>query len=114
MEYLSFEKELMFMGNVIKDILEIDEKARQMITDAERKKDRIIREAQDSESAIKNEVITKANNRIEKIEEIEKSNCDKKLSELNKIRDDKVSALNSIYENEHKNWEDSIFNSIVK
>lgn len=101
------------MENIINKIIEIDENARRRLEEACQKKSEILCDAEKQEVAIRNDVLQRVKGRVEKIEEFEKTNADEKLEELNKKKEEAISYLNTIYNDNHEQWEKEIYNNIL-
>lgn len=101
------------MENIINQILKIDEKARQMIADAQKQKQNILDKANDSKGAVKEELMERAKSRLGKVEASEQAHSDEKILEINRIKQEKINKLDKIYNDNHIKWEKEIFNNII-
>lgn len=101
------------MDNIITNILEIEQNAKNRLAEAEQKRNQIIADAKAEEENIINAKIKEANDKIEKINFEEKQKADKKLTEIEQSRISEISRLDTIYNEQHSKWEDEIFNSII-
>ena len=101
------------MDNIITNILEIEQNAKNRLAEAEQKRNQIIADAKAEEENIINAKIKEANDKIEKINFEEKQKADKKLTEIEQSRISEISRLDTIYNEQHSKWADEIFNSII-
>ena len=101
------------MDNIITNILEIEQNAKNRLAEAEQKRNQIIADAKAEEENIINAKIKEANDKIEKINFEEKQKADKKLTEIEQSRISEINRLDTIYNEQHSKWEDEIFNSII-
>lgn len=101
------------MESIINQIIEIDEKARQMIADAEKKSKEILDKAHDNEVTVKEEWLERAKSRALKVEEYYRLESEEKIIEINKRKQEKIDKLDKIYNDNHTQWEDEIFKNII-
>lgn len=102
------------MENIINEILEIDQKAREKLEKAQEQKKTILREAEKAEENIKCDILVRANNRVDKVEEFEKAHCDEKIEAVKKSTDETIALLNKTFDESHNDWENLIYNNIIE
>ena len=101
------------MENIINQILEIDEKARQMIANAEKQKREILDKAHDSEVTVKEEWMERAKSRIESVEEVKRAESEEQILEINRQKQEKINKLDKAYNDNHIKWEKEILKNII-
>jgi len=101
------------MDNIIDQILEIDQMACGKIESAFNQKNCILLQAQEEEDKIKLDAIAKANEHAIGNEATENAIVDEKISAINKQTSQTIKAFNSIFEANHKQWEENIFKNII-
>ena len=100
-------------SNIITSILEIDQKAKDKITQAEQMKNKIIADAKAEEERIINSKVHDADEKLRLIEEEEKKKSQAHLIEIEKKKSEEIEKLNSVYEERHEDWEENIFKAII-
>ena len=101
------------MENVINKILQIDKEACQRVEQAKQEKIQILSEAKIEETRIKEEHIKRADDRIDKVDEHEKSLADEKITKIEAEKQQKLAALQTLYDQNHTIWEQDIYRRIV-
>ena len=101
------------MENVINRILEIDKDACVRLEQAEKQKKQILAETKIEEAKIKEDHIKRADVRIQKVEETEKKFAEEEMIKLEEKKQEQISKLNAIFEQNHISWEQDIFQRIV-
>ncbi len=101
------------MENVINQILDIDEKARAMIAEAEEKKQEILKQAHESEGQIKDEFIEKAKAKAVKVEEAQKIESDEKIAEIEQMKQEKIQLLDKTYNDNQEQWKNEIIKNVI-
>ncbi|MEG0894423.1 MAG: hypothetical protein RSE07_01925 [Oscillospiraceae bacterium] len=101
------------MINTINAILKIDEKAKQKVNEALKFKDDVEKQMQ-KEMCLENEEIdTKINDRIKKIEDFENQYSAEQAAIIDKQTKDKIQNLEDVYNKIHEKLEEEIFQNIV-
>lgn len=101
------------MENVINRILEIDEKARMMIAEAEKKKQNILNEAHENEQQVKDNFVNKSQEKISKVDEVHKLESNEQIAGIENEKRLKIEKLDKLYADKHAEWEAQILKSIV-
>ncbi|MCX7658790.1 MAG: hypothetical protein N2Z57_08950 [Oscillospiraceae bacterium] len=101
------------MDNIINKIIEIDDEACRRVEDAEEKKKQIISQAKIEAAGIKEEHKKRADEKLIKVEECEKSVADEKIAKIENEKQEKIKALQKIFDDNHLAWEQEIFKRIV-
>lgn len=101
------------MGNIITDILKIEADAQKRVSDAEQEGIRIIAEAKIQRDEIINSKIQETENKIKKINSDEKIKAEEKLSKIKQNGSDEIANIDAVYNLNHSEWEESIFNQII-
>ena len=101
------------MENIIASILEIENNAKARLEEAEKKRNRIIADAKSEQENMVEAKIRKAEERLGKINSEEKKKAEEKLAEIEKLKDDEIRRLDSVFEKQRGKWEDEIFGAII-
>ena len=101
------------MENIINHILEIDEKARKMIVDAQKQKQEILDKAHSSEAVVKKEWLDKAKIRLSNVEESKRAESDEKIFEIEAKKQKRIEKLDKTYNENHMKWEKEIIENII-
>lgn len=101
------------MESVINRIIEIDENATQRINSAFEKRNQIIENTKKQCMEIRNKIESDADLRISQIEDFNKSEFEKEVSELEKKFNDEIDEMNAFYEYNHEKIEKEILAEIV-
>ena len=101
------------MENVIASILEIENNAKSRLAEAEKKRNRIIADAKAEQENMVAAKIRDAEKRLGEIDSEEKKKAEEKLAEIEKLKDDEIRRLDSVFEKQRGKWEDEIFGAII-
>lgn len=101
------------MESVVNKIIEIDRMADSRINDARKRSDEILSETEEKCRKLRNDICTAADKRIAEIEEINRSDFDFKVSELEKKYSTEKLEMDSFFDSRHTEIENSIFAEIV-
>lgn len=101
------------MENIINQILEIDEKARKMLADAQKQKQNILDKAHISEAGVKKEWQEKARMRLLSVEETQRADSDEKMLEIDREKQKSIDKLDKTYNENHIKWEKEIITNII-
>lgn len=101
------------MENVINKILEIDKEACCRLESAKEKQKQILCDAKLEEARIKDDNIKKADDRVEKVDKYESEVSEEKIAVILDQKQQKLSKLQAIYDENHISWEQDILQRIV-
>lgn len=101
------------MENVIAGILEIENKAKERLEEAEKMKNKIIADAKaERENMLKNK-IKEAEEKLGRMDSEEKKRAEDRLAEIERNKKNEISRLDRIFDEKRSVWEDEIFAAIV-
>jgi hypothetical protein len=101
------------MKDVIKEILEANEKAKNDIENVEKLKLESAHRVRDKLSEIQSEYIDKARMNIKVIQKIEESKAEMKIEKINEECEKNSEKIEKIYSKNKNSWINSIFDNIV-
>lgn len=101
------------MENIITSILEIEQNAKARLEEAVRQRDKIIADAEAEKDRIVAEKIIEAEEKAAQVSLGEKKKTDEKLAEIEAARADEIKRLDRVYEKNHTEWENNIFNAVI-
>lgn len=101
------------MENVILGILEIEKNAKARLAEAENEKNKIIADARKEREKIIRARVREAEKKLDQIGSEEKKEADKRLAEIEALKNDEIKRLNKTFEERRKQWEDDIFNAVI-
>lgn len=102
------------MQDMLKKIIEMDEKARQMKEEAQLEKAATEKEIEDIKHKIYNDYIERAKERIEKNSQIDRESAEKSW-EITKAKHKSVLIeLEAMYDQNHENWVEEIVNRVLE
>lgn len=101
------------MDNIINTILKIENEAKHRISSAEEKSSDIMRQTKLKSSEIKNKIKSDTEKKAEEIEKNESIKISKAKEEIDRKCSEKYQALENIYNVNHLEWENEIFQRIV-
>ena len=101
------------MESVINRIIEIDKNATERINSASEKRNQIIEDTKKQCMEIRTKIERDADMRISQIEDFNKSEFEKEVSELEKKFNDEINEMNSFYDYNHETIEKEILAEIV-
>lgn len=102
------------MENIISEILEIDEKAREKLAEADSERNKIIADARAEEARMLEESLKSAEARVAEIEKEEAEKTKLRLIELDAERDAEIKRLDRIFEERKEEWEEKIFQLLLE
>ena len=101
------------MESVINRIIEIDKNATERINSASEKRNQIIEDTKKQCMEIRTKIERDADMRISQIEDFNKSEFEKEVSELEKKFNDEINEMNAFYDYNHETIENEILAEIV-
>ena len=101
------------MESVINRIIEIDKNATERINSASEKRNQIIEDTKKQCMEIRTKIERDADMRISQIEDFNKSEFEKEVSELEKKFNDEINEMNAFYDYNHETIEKEIWAEIV-
>ena len=101
------------MKDVIKEILEANEKAKNDIENVEKLKLESAQRVRDKLSEIQSEYIDKARMNIKVIQKIEESKAELEIEKIVRECEIKIKNIKNIYDKKKNLWINSIFDNIV-
>lgn len=101
------------MDEIINKILDIDRQAEERLLQAEKDKMKILNEAKLQEMKIKENCISRADDRIEKVELSEKQGADEQIEKITSEMKAKMADLDKLFNDNKEKWENEIFHRIV-
>ena len=101
------------MDEIINKILDIDRQAEERLLQAEKDKMKILNEAKLQEMKIKENCISRADDRIEKVELSEKHGADEQIEKITSEMKAKMADLDKLFNDNKEKWENEIFHRIV-
>ena len=101
------------MDEIINKILDIDRQAEERLLQAEKDKTKILNEAKLQEMKIKENCISRADDRIEKVELSEKQGADEQIEKITSEMKAKMADLDKLFNDNKEKWENEIFHRIV-
>ncbi len=101
------------MESVINRIIEIDKNATERINSASEKRNQIIEDTKKQCMEIRTKIERDADMRISQIEDFNKSEFEKEVSELEKKFNDEINEMNAFYDYNHETIEKERLAEIV-
>ena len=101
------------MDELIKKIIEIENKAQSVIKEARDDQDKLDENIAKTIDEIKSDVLSKAEKKCKEIQLIEDSDADNKIAEILKEKEASMAQLNSIYEQKCDEWVNDITAGII-
>ncbi|WP_040197983.1 hypothetical protein [Candidatus Soleaferrea massiliensis] len=101
------------MQSIIKQLIELDELAREMIDQAKDQKKELIEHIDEEKAQIESEYIGRADRRLQIISDLEEKNMKNMVHAIQMRNDEMIGELQKQYEQNHQGWEDEIFNRCI-
>ena len=101
------------MQAIIKQLIELDELAREMIDQAKQQKKELIEHIDQEKAQIEDEYINRADRRMRIISDLEEKNTKKMIQSIQARNEESLAKLQKQYEENHKEWEDAIFRRCI-
>ncbi len=99
--------------DIISAILDIDNKARLMMKDAERECAEIMQKAAQTEETVRTDIEAEVERKLSAYESAEKAEAEKRLESVEKEKQAELQKLDSAYERSREQWEEKIFNAVI-
>jgi cell division septum initiation protein DivIVA len=101
------------MENIINSILQIEQTAKDKLSSAQSLKNEIIAGARAEEERIINDKLKEASDRLKVLEDEEMRKYNEMVKEIEKRKAEEIKRLDAVYEKQHKEWEDEIFDFVI-
>lgn len=101
------------MEGVIQKLIELEYKAKKITTDAKEKEKTLSQQIQTKQQETQNWVSDQYRKKIEDMKRAQQLELNEKLEQTNRKNSSQIEAIQNEYENNHLNWENSVFNSII-
>lgn len=101
------------MENVIAGILEIENKAKERLEEAEKMKNKIIADAKAERENMLKIKIKEAEEKLGRMDSEEKKRAEERLEEIEQSRKSEISRLDKVFNEKRSIWEDEIFAAII-
>lgn len=99
--------------DVISAILDIDNRANDMIEEGKRRRDEILKEAELAEKNIADDINSAADEKIEKFREEKLSEQRSAQEQLDVSLKESKERLQRVYDENHEKWENDIFSAVI-
>jgi vacuolar-type H+-ATPase subunit H len=99
--------------NIISDIIEIDEMAKDKMAEAEKKRIQIIANAKTERDEIISDKLKKTNEKLAGIEKAESEKADAKNNEIEQNKENEIKRIDDIFAQKSGAWTDEIVKAIV-
>ena len=101
------------MDDIIKSIIDIDRGASDKLSEAEKKKLKIITEAKALQESIVKEAVENSKRELEQIEADRKKAAEEKIAALEADRDRRLEAMKKAFSDNSDKWADEIFKAVI-
>lgn len=98
--------------DIISAILDIDNKAREMMLDANRKSAEILSKAAEDEQMVRTDIMNEVERKLSALEQSESANAQKRVEAIGERTEAEKLKLTEMYESKHEEWSDSLFEDI--
>ncbi|HCC35500.1 MAG TPA: hypothetical protein DEQ02_07660 [Ruminococcaceae bacterium] len=102
------------MEDMIKRILDVDTKARNMTSKAEQARALSLRNIPERTTKLKQEYLERANERVEKVEAAEKEAAEASFLEKASVHKEALLRLEQIFEHNKETWVNEIVKSVLE
>ncbi|MDR0903909.1 MAG: hypothetical protein LBM59_04690 [Ruminococcus sp.] len=99
--------------NIISDIIEIDERAKDKMADADKKRIQIIASAKTERDEIISDKLKKTHEKLAAIEKSESEKAEGKNAEIEQNKKTEIDRIDSIFAEKGNGWVDEIVKAIV-
>ncbi len=99
--------------DIISAILEIDNTAKEMMKNAEEKRNELMDRARESEAASREDIMAAAKKETDVFEKNEKMNAEKEIDRIEQEKQKTIERLDRTFEENRGRWASEIFESIV-
>ncbi len=101
------------MEEIIKRIMEIEDKAQEIMTDARKKHDGLEKRVEAKETRMKRQMDMAADRRCIAIQQTEKSRAEEEIARINERTDKQLSRLEKKYRESKAKWVDDMVEHII-
>lgn len=99
--------------DIISAILDIDNKARLMMKDAEHECAEIMQKAAQTEETVKTDIEAEVERKLSEYESAEKTGAQERLESVEKEKQAELQKLDRAFEQNRERWEETIFNAVI-
>ena len=101
------------MDNIIGTILEIENEAKNRVSSAEQKSSDIMKQTKQISEKRRNDIKSASVKKVEEFEKSEQLKISEAQEEIDSMCREKNDMLQKIYDDNHSEWENEIYNGIV-
>ena len=112
--YLVCTKEALVLKDMISKIVEMDEKAREIVDEGKRSKVDCVEEIAQQKEQIRKKMFNRANKKIEQTKKVETEKANKKIEEIKKFSKKKSELMNEMYMKKCDQWVDDIVKRVLE
>lgn len=102
------------MNNIINRIIEIDKKAKDLISYADKQNEELIESVEKEKKELISNMAKESKEKLETVRKTENEYADSKIQKLIEEKLEAIDKLNQAYEENHQEWEDKIFKRMLE
>lgn len=99
--------------DVVKKMLELEKRAKDIVSEAEERKKHIDEEVENEIIAMRGSYAERADNRVDKVMRFEEEMAEKKLAELRQSTDATMAKIKKTYDNNREKWICELYEKVI-
>lgn len=99
--------------DVVKKMLELEKRAKDIVSEAEERKKHIDEEVESEIIAMRGSYAERAADRVEKVMRFEEETAEKKLAELRQSTDATMAKIKKTYDNNREKWICELYKKVI-
>lgn|GEM_PF-2075714 len=101
------------MKDIIKNILDIENKANKIIDEGIAEKQQLINQMNEEIEKMRADIQTMVRGKLEQLDNQEKEEAAKSIERINATAEKRLAAMESLYKENSDEWVDSVFNIVI-
>ncbi|MDR1066855.1 MAG: hypothetical protein LBL35_05420 [Clostridiales bacterium] len=99
--------------NIIETLVQIDERARSITDNAEKERIKLAEKMETDMRKIRASIEHDSNAKIKKLHDLSREETKRKKDDIESSTREKIAGMRKFFEENHKKWENEIFNHII-
>lgn len=101
------------MKDIIKNILEIEEKANKIIEDGIKEKNQLIDQRNKDIDKMRADISAMVDSKLNQLAEQEKKEAEESIERINKTAEKRLQSMETLYQGKRELWVDSVFDIVI-
>jgi hypothetical protein len=107
------DRRVVLTDNIIETLVQIDERARSITDNAEKERIKLAEKMETDMRKIRASIEHDSNAKIKKLHDLSREETKRKKDDIESSTREKIAGMRKFFEENHKKWENEIFNHII-